>query len=111
MDLAPVSNPDLLANMVAHALEVPERAVASSGDALIEWLKPRDVLLILDNCEHLVDPCAALARRCCATRRGFASSQQLAKRLGCRGEGVADPVTGFTARLPTAARSRKPARS
>ena len=61
MDLAPVSNPDLLANMVAHALEVPERAVASSGDALIEWLKPRDVLLILDNCEHLVDPCAALA--------------------------------------------------
>ena len=61
VDLAPVSNPDLLANMVAHALEVPERAVASSGDALIEWLKPRDVLLILDNCEHLVDPCAALA--------------------------------------------------
>ena len=61
VDLAPVANPELIPGVVAHALDVPEKAVATIADALAEWLRPRHLLLILDNCEHLIDACAAFA--------------------------------------------------
>jgi predicted ATPase/DNA-binding winged helix-turn-helix (wHTH) protein len=61
VDFAPVANPDLVPAVVAHALDVPEKAGAPIADTLAEWLRPRHLLLILDNCEHLVDACAALA--------------------------------------------------
>ena len=61
VDLAPVANPELLPGVVAHALDVPEKAVATIADALAEWLRTRHLLLILDNCEHLIDACATFA--------------------------------------------------
>jgi len=61
VDLAPVANPDLLPSVVARTLDVPEKAVATIADALAAWLRTRHLLLILDNCEHLIDACAALA--------------------------------------------------
>jgi DNA-binding winged helix-turn-helix (wHTH) protein len=61
VDLAPVANPELLPSVLARALDVPEKAGVTIADALSDWLRPRDLLLILDNCEHLVDACAALA--------------------------------------------------
>ena len=61
VDLAPLSDPELLPNVIARVLELPEGSRASFRDALVEWLRPRHVLLILDNCEHLIDACAALA--------------------------------------------------
>jgi predicted ATPase len=30
-------------------------------DTLVAWLKPRQLLQLLDNCEHLVEACAQLA--------------------------------------------------
>jgi non-specific serine/threonine protein kinase len=61
VDLAPMTNPDLLPNAIARVLDVPEKAGARIDDTLLEWLRPRRLLLILDNCEHLVDACAAFA--------------------------------------------------
>lgn len=61
VDLAPVANPELVPGVVAHALDVPEKATATIADALTEWLRTRHLLLILDNCEHLLDASAALA--------------------------------------------------
>ncbi len=61
VDLAPLSDPDLLPNVIARVLELPEGLRASFRDALLEWLRPRNLLLILDNCEHLIDACAGLA--------------------------------------------------
>ena len=40
--------------------EVPGKPVA---DTLVDYLRPRRLLLILDNCEHLVEACASLADR------------------------------------------------
>ena len=40
-------------------LDVPEKPGATMEQTLIEWLRPRRLLIILDNCEHLVDACAA----------------------------------------------------
>ena len=39
VDLAPVANPELLPGVVARALDVPEKAVATIADALAEWLR------------------------------------------------------------------------
>jgi predicted ATPase/class 3 adenylate cyclase len=61
VDLAPVSDTALVPFAVAAALgvrEEPQRPVAA---ALIEYLKPKTLLLILDNCEHVIDQCCQLA--------------------------------------------------
>jgi predicted ATPase/two-component SAPR family response regulator len=59
--LASLSDPDLVAQAVAQALVVREAPGRSFVEALAEHLGPTKTLLVLDNCEHLVDACAALA--------------------------------------------------
>ena len=59
--LAPISDPDLVPQTVASTLGVRERPGRSLIEALVEYLESREVLLLLDNCEHLVEACAALA--------------------------------------------------
>ena len=61
IELAPISDPELVRRAVASALGVPEAPDRSPTQALVEHLKPRRMLLILDNCEHLVEECASLA--------------------------------------------------
>ena len=88
VDLAPVANPELLPGVVAHALDVPEKAVATIADALAEWLRARHLLLILDNCEHLIDACATFAAsllRAAPTLRILATSREA---LNVPGEAV-----------------------
>ncbi|MCZ7570177.1 MAG: AAA family ATPase [Ardenticatenaceae bacterium] len=61
VELAPLSRPELVTETVARVLGVevaPERAPI---DALTDFLRTRDALLLLDNCEHLLDECARLA--------------------------------------------------
>jgi len=79
VDLAPATNPDLLANMVARVLDVPEKPGGTIEQTLLDWLRPRQLLLILDNCEHLVDACAAFAQsvlRHAPTLRILATSRE-----------------------------------
>jgi predicted ATPase/DNA-binding SARP family transcriptional activator len=59
--LASLSDPNLVPETLASALGVREVPDRSLTDALVEHLKPRKALLILDNCEHLVEGCAVLA--------------------------------------------------
>jgi len=58
IDLAPVSDPDLVPEVVASALRVGEQPGRSRLETLQERLTPQKVLLILDNCEHLLTSCA-----------------------------------------------------
>ena len=60
VDLTRASEPALLANVVAETLGVPDQSAQSPDGALIEYLADRKLLLILDNCEHLLPACAAL---------------------------------------------------
>jgi predicted ATPase/DNA-binding SARP family transcriptional activator len=60
VDLAPISDAKLVPLAVATALgvrEVPDRSLAES---LAEYLGPRRSLVVLDNCEHLIEDCARL---------------------------------------------------
>ena len=57
VELAPISEEVLVPKAVAEALEVPERSAGPLADTLAEVLRNRELLLILDNCEHLLDVC------------------------------------------------------
>ncbi|WP_367128353.1 LuxR C-terminal-related transcriptional regulator [Saccharothrix sp. HUAS TT1] len=55
-------DPELLAQVVLSAVGVPDQATTTPLDTLVDYLRPRQVLLVLDNCEHLVEPVAQLVR-------------------------------------------------
>lgn len=63
VELASLNDPSLVPQSVAQTLGLREEANRSILDTLIDYLQTRDVLLILDNCEHLVAACATLAER------------------------------------------------
>jgi predicted ATPase/DNA-binding NarL/FixJ family response regulator len=61
VELAPLSDPELVSQAVASALGMREGPGRTLSEAIVEDLKAKDLLLVLDNCEHLIDACAALA--------------------------------------------------
>jgi predicted ATPase/DNA-binding CsgD family transcriptional regulator len=61
IDLAALAEPALVAHAVAGALGIRAETEMSVQGALLEFLRTRQVLLVIDNCEHLVDACARLS--------------------------------------------------
>ncbi len=61
-DLAPLQDPDLVAATVAHLLGIRADPGRSMIDTVVEAVGQRSLLLLLDNCEHVIDACAKLAR-------------------------------------------------
>ena len=61
VELAPLSDPDLVARAVASVLGVREAPAVPLVESLAGHLLSKTVLLVLDNCEHLVDASASLA--------------------------------------------------
>jgi predicted ATPase/class 3 adenylate cyclase len=88
VELATLTEPMLVLNKVASALtlrEVPGQTLLST---LLEYLRIRESLLVLDNCEHLVTACADLVEtlvRLCPRLRVLATSREP---LGVSGEMV-----------------------
>jgi predicted ATPase len=84
--LAPLSEEELVPKAVAEALEVPERPAEPLSDTLAEVLRDRQLLLVLDNCEHLIEATAQLVDEVldsCPHLRILATSR---KALGVEGE-------------------------
>ncbi|HEY5846423.1 MAG TPA: AAA family ATPase [Microlunatus sp.] len=101
VQLAPVADPTLVAHTVAMILDVQAQPGRPLTDALSEYLRTRNLLLVLDNCEHLVDACADLVDvllRSCAQLHILSTSREA---LNLTGE-VAWPVAGLAAPDPTA---------
>jgi predicted ATPase len=66
IELSAVREPELLVYSLAAAFMIAERSNVESDhgtqlDRLLGYLRERELLLILDTCEHIVDACAALA--------------------------------------------------
>jgi predicted ATPase/DNA-binding SARP family transcriptional activator len=59
--LASLSRPELVPHLVAAALDVPIPGAEAPEVALARQVAHRRLLLVLDNCEHLLDACARLA--------------------------------------------------
>jgi predicted ATPase/DNA-binding CsgD family transcriptional regulator len=60
VDLQGVREPGLVAPAIGRAVGVHERPEQALSDALAEQLRARHLLIVLDNCEHLVEACAEL---------------------------------------------------
>ncbi|MBV8372127.1 MAG: adenylate/guanylate cyclase domain-containing protein, partial [Candidatus Eremiobacteraeota bacterium] len=61
VDLAPISQPSLVASAILSALAADQTSDVAPVDMLTRHLKQRELLLVLDNCEHLVAEAARLA--------------------------------------------------
>src|ERR687889_1562931 len=86
VEFAPLSEEALVPKAVAEVLEVPERPQEPLTETLADVLRNRELLLILDNCEHLLDAAALLVDKLldsCSRLRIMASSRE---GLGVEGE-------------------------
>jgi predicted ATPase/class 3 adenylate cyclase len=87
-ELAALSDPSLVLQTVASVFGVREQLGMAVEELLIDFLREKNLLLIVDNCEHLVDTCAQLIERLlqsCPTLKIVASSREA---LGIAGETV-----------------------
>ena len=71
VELADLRHPDQVASRVAAVTGVSEEAGRPLADTLADALRPRRMLLALDNCEHLIDTCAQLSRHLLAGSPGL----------------------------------------
>ncbi|MBW8482546.1 ATP-binding protein [Actinomadura parmotrematis] len=60
-DVRTDASPDPVGRRVAAALQITEEEGRSAADSVADALGARPALLVLDNCEHLVEGCASLA--------------------------------------------------
>ena len=60
VDLAPITDPGVVPVTVARALGLPDQPGRSTMDTLLRFVRDRQMLVVLDNCEHLLDASAEL---------------------------------------------------
>ena len=85
-ELAPVRDPTGVDDAVAAVFSLTARVGQSAREALVELLRIKELLLVLDNCEHLIEGAAALAgvlQRSCERLVILATSRE---GLGIEGE-------------------------
>ena len=60
VDLAPITHPGVVPLAVARALGLPDQPGSSITETLLRFVRGRHMLLVLDNCEHVLEAGAAL---------------------------------------------------
>jgi len=63
VELAPISDPDLVVAEIGRALAVQPQPGRAPMDTIVDYLRSKELLLILDNCEHLIGAAADTAHR------------------------------------------------
>ena len=91
VELAALAEPSLVPRAVASALGVPEAAGQSMTEAVANYVGEKRLLLVLDNCEHLVEACAELAQALLAACPNLTILATSREHLGVPGE-IAWPV-------------------
>jgi non-specific serine/threonine protein kinase len=86
VELAPLADPSLVAQAVAKAVGVTEQSGKDLIETVAEWLASRQVLLLLDNAEHLLGACAQLAEFLLQRCPGLSLLVTSRERLGIDGE-------------------------
>lgn len=67
VEMAPIADPALVPGAVTSTIGLRDAAGSLPIEALSTFLAPQPALLVLDNCEHLIDACAVLADHLLAT--------------------------------------------
>ena len=106
VELGSISDPLLVPTSVAQVLGVQERTGTPLTDTLCAHLKARQLLLILDNCEHLLDACAALADAILRRRRGRDDHRHQSRTAAHRGRADLPAAYAIAARADRRMRRR-----
>jgi len=86
IELAPVADPALVPQTLLSIFNLREDSHRSTLEVLINYLRAKTLLLVLDNCEHLIEACAQISEallRACPNLRILATSREA---LGIAGE-------------------------
>lgn len=79
VDLSPIADPTLVPIAIAEVFRLPNRPDRPVLDVVCEGLRERAILMVLDNCEHLIDAAAAVVQRvlsACASMTIVATSRE-----------------------------------
>ena len=71
VELAGVADGSAVGDAVAAALHLPTSSGRSSTSAIVDYLRDKTMLLVLDNCEHLPKACAHLVETLCRDSAGL----------------------------------------
>ncbi|TWP50662.1 LuxR family transcriptional regulator [Lentzea tibetensis] len=85
VDLGELNRPELVGQAVASAIGASEEPGRQLVDGLVSELRDKDLLLVLDNCEHLVEACGELVVRLlrrCGGLRVLATSREMLRLPG-----------------------------
>jgi predicted ATPase/class 3 adenylate cyclase len=88
VDFAPISDPELVASVVAQALGMSQQQGRRVDESIPAWLRHKRLLLIFDNCEQVLDAVAALADAILATAQSVRILATSRQGLDISGEAV-----------------------
>ena len=86
VDLAPITDPELVPITAARAFGLPDQAGRSTMDTLTRFAADRQMLVVLDNCEHLLDASAALVNALLGAAAGLTLLTTSREPIGVAGE-------------------------
>ena len=88
VELAPISDPELIVQAIARGLGIREDPGRPLIETVIDFLRTKSMLVLLDNCEHLIANVAELVELLLADRPGVALIATSREALGVAGEHV-----------------------
>src|SRR6201999_3641876 len=86
VDLAPITDPDLVPITTARTLGLPDQPGRSTMDTLTRFVADRHMLVVLDNCEHLLDASAELVVALLGAAAGLTLLATSREPIGVAGE-------------------------
>ena len=86
--LAPLADAELVPQTILSALEVPEQPGRTHLQVLLEYLAEKKLLLVLDNCEHLIEACAKVVEKVASHAKELKVLSTSREALGIPGEVV-----------------------
>ena len=88
IDLAPIKDPILVSKEISEVLNIKEDPNKPIVNTLIESIKDKSLLILLDNCEHLIQECAEIAHKLLNTVKGIRILATSREALNIQGEVV-----------------------
>jgi predicted ATPase/class 3 adenylate cyclase/DNA-binding CsgD family transcriptional regulator len=86
VDLAPITDPAVVPGAVARALGLADQPGRSTMESLLRFVRDRRMLMVLDNCEHLLDACAQLVVALLGAAAGLTLLATSREPIGVAGE-------------------------
>jgi predicted ATPase/class 3 adenylate cyclase/DNA-binding CsgD family transcriptional regulator len=88
VDLAPITDSGLVPVAVTRAVGLPDQPGRSTMDTLLRFVRDRQMLVVLDNCEHLLDACAQLVASLLGAAPGLMLLATSREPIGVNGEAM-----------------------